>query len=154
MTLTITPQGLLLTLIAVLLIFITFYLVKTLKKLNELLDSANSILKDNKKNIDESLQNVSQITTSAKQKIDYVDKLFNPNGEAAASKEGIDLVTTIEAVLALINEIKEIWPKKKGLKNSRFCGYFLCWLKIDFFIVFLSLYIIISAKAIISSVVL
>lgn len=117
MTLTITPQGLILTLIAILLIIITFYLVRTLKKLNELIDNANSILKDNKKNIDESLQNVSQITSSAKQKIDYVDKLFNPNGEAAAAKEGIDLVSTLEAVLALINEIKEIWPKKKRFKK-------------------------------------
>ncbi|SEF87503.1 hypothetical protein SAMN05660865_01229 [Caloramator fervidus] len=111
MTLTITAQGLFFTLILVLFIIITVYLVKTLKNLSQLIENINVILQENKKSIEDSLENISQITSSAKQKVEYIDKFLNFN-EVATTKDGADFISIIGAILSIINELKEFWTKK------------------------------------------
>lgn len=115
MTLTITPQGVLYFLIGVSLIAITVYLVKTLISLNRLLNNVNKLIEDNKSHIDETLGNVNAITGSAKGKMDFLDK-FIKTDEASAAKDELDIFSTISMIITLINELKDLIPKRKKKK--------------------------------------
>ncbi|KRQ86191.1 hypothetical protein ABG79_02032 [Caloramator mitchellensis] len=112
MTLTITPQGVMYFFLSISLVLITVYLVKTLISLNKLLNNVNQVIEENKSNIDESLANVNAITSSAKGKMDFIDK-FIKSDETATSKDEVDIFSTISMIITLINELKELLPKRK-----------------------------------------
>ena len=116
MTLTITPQGLIYSLVVVLLVIITIYLVKVLISLNRLLQNVNKVIEDNKKNIDESISNVNAITGSAKGKMDFLDKFIKVD-ETAASKDELDIFATISMIISLVSELKDLIPRKKKSKK-------------------------------------
>lgn len=117
MEIKITLEGLVLFIAAAAIIFITIYLVKMLINLNKLLKNANSFLEENKKNLNETLNNVNSITASAKDKVDYIDKFFKSGEEAAAASDFSNIVSTVQTVVDLFEQIKELFPKKKRFRR-------------------------------------
>lgn len=113
MEIKITAEGLVLFIVAVAVILITVYLVKLLKNLIELLKNANDFFKENRKNLDETLNNVNSITASAKNKVDYLDKFLKSSDEVAVSNDFSNIVSIAQAAFDLYDQIKGIIPKKK-----------------------------------------
>lgn len=113
MEIKVTAEGLVLFVVAVAVILITVYLVKLLKSLTEILKNANDFFKENRKNLDETLNSVNAITTSAKNKVDYLDKFLKSNDEVAASNDFSNIVSIAQAAFDLYDQIKGIIPKKK-----------------------------------------
>jgi uncharacterized protein YoxC len=99
------------------------YLILTLIKLNKTLSSINSLIEGNKKNIDDTMKylpeissNVSGITKSFKGKTDMVDQYLTKGDEVAASIDFESLVSGISSIVGLFSEVKGFFSnKKKGL---------------------------------------
>ncbi|MCX7884970.1 MAG: hypothetical protein N2448_08090 [Caloramator sp.] len=117
MEIKITLEGLVLFIAIVAIILITIYIVKTLINLNNLLKNVNNFLEENRRNLNETLKNVNVVTASAKDKIEYVDKFFKSDEEVAASTDFSDIISTVQSVVDLFRQIKDIFPKKKRFRR-------------------------------------
>ena len=120
MTFTINPIDIAITILIIVGIVIGIYLILTLIKFNRTLNSINSLIDSNKKNVDDTIKylpeifcNINSITKSFKGKADIVDQYLAKNDEVAASVDFESLVSAISSIVEIFSEVKNFFSNKK-----------------------------------------
>ena len=107
MTISINLNTLLLTIIVVVSVIALIYLILALRKLIMLIDTINTTLKDNKTNLDSTIQNLNGISENVK---DIIDVAVETTAEAIVMKDGI--VNQLDTIKDIINIIVGVFFKK------------------------------------------
>lgn len=117
-TFTLTLQDILAFIGVIAVLFITYYVVSTLKRLIKMLDNINQLIELNKANINSTLDtlpklvdNVNKIAANVESKGDEVAEIVTSVNEVAASVD--DIVSTFSDIVSLVSQFKGMFSKKK-----------------------------------------